>query len=163
MDAFHDQMDEYKRQMKKGAINKAYKGLMEYILELRTRLRNGHPDYFVSGSIYFGYMDMTYFSFYPKSLGRRKLKVAVVFLHETMRFEAWLAGSNKQVQAKYWNLFKESGWNKYRIVPDTKGIDAILEHTLADDPDFRDLSRLTGQIECETLKFIEDVEAFLSK
>jgi hypothetical protein len=43
-------------------------------------------------------MDMTNFSFIPKSFKQRNLKIAVVFIHEAFRFEAWLAGYNKQVQ-----------------------------------------------------------------
>jgi hypothetical protein len=163
MGSFQEYMNEYKKQMKKGVVNKAYKGLMEYILDLKTYLKNKYPDYFVSGSIYFGYMDMTYFSFYPGSLGQRKLKVAIVFIHESMRFEAWLAGYNKQVQSKYWRIFKESNWNKYRLVPTTKGADSILEHILVEDPDFSDLNTLTKQIEQETNTFIKDIESFLSK
>jgi len=163
MESFHEYINEYRKQIEKGAINKAYKGLMEYILTLRTYLKNKYPDYFVSGSIYFGYMDMTYFSFHPKSLGHKKLKIAIVFIHETMRFEAWLAGYNKQIQSKYWKMFKESTWNKYHIVSTTKGADSILEHILVANPDFRDLDKLTKQIERETMKFIRDIETFLSK
>ena len=162
MKPFHEYMNEYKKQMKKGDIIKAYKGLMEYIMYLRTYFKNKYPDYFVSGNIYYGYMDMTYFSFIPKSLKDRKLKIAIVFLHETIRFEAWLAGYNKQVQTKYWKLFKESGWNKYRFVSTTKGEDSILEHTLVDKPDFGDLDSLTIQIEKAILEFIKNIEGFLS-
>jgi hypothetical protein len=108
-------------------------------------------------------MDMTYFSFFPGSFKHRKLKIAVVFLHESFRFEVWLAGYNKQVQSKYWKLIKESGWNKYHLVPTTKGADSILESVLVDDPDFKDLDALTGQIEAATLKFIKDVDGFLSE
>jgi hypothetical protein len=68
-----------------------------------------------------------------------------------------------QVQSKYWKIFKESNWNKYHIVPTTKGADSILEHILVDNPDFRDLDKLTKQIEKGTLKFIGDVESFLPK
>ncbi len=163
MEAFHEYVGEYKKQLQKGAIKKAYRGLMEYILALRTHFRNKYPDYFVSGSLYYGYMDMTYFSFFPKSFEQRKLKVAIVFIHDTCRFEAWLAGANKQVQAKYWKLFRESGWNKYHVVPTTKGADSIIECVLADDPDFSDLDALTKQIEGTILKFIKDIESFLSK
>jgi hypothetical protein len=163
MEPFHEYINEYKKQMEKGCINKAYKGLMEYVLSLRTYFKNKYPDHFVSGSVYFGYMDMTYFSFYPGSIGDRELKIAIVLIHESMRFEVWLAGYNKQVQSKYWKMFKESSWNKYHIVPTTKGADSILEHTLVKDPDFRDLEKLTKQIEKGTMKFIEDVESFLSK
>jgi hypothetical protein len=162
MESFHEYISEYRKQLEKGAINKAYRGLMEYILDLRTLFKNKYPDYFVS-SIYYGYMDMTFFSFFPKSIKQRSLKIAIVFLHDSFRFEVWLAGINKQVQQKYWKLLKESDWNKYHIVPTTKGFDSIVEYILVDDPDFSDLDKLTKQIERETMTFIKDVEIFLSK
>jgi hypothetical protein len=163
MKQFHEYVNEYKKQMKKGDIIKAYSGLMQYIMDLRTFLQKKYPDYIVSGNIYQGYMDMTYFSFFPESLKRRKLKVGIVFIHETCRFEVWLFGYNKSVQTKYWKLIKDSNWNKYRIVPTTKGFDSIIEHNLVDNPDFSNLDGLTKQIESGTLQFIADVENFLSK
>jgi len=60
-------------------------------------------------------------------------------------------------------LFKESNWDKYHIVPTTKGVDSILEYILVENPDFSDLDNLTEQIEKGTLKFVKDVENFLSK
>ena len=161
MASFQQYMNEYRKQLEKGAIKAAYKGLMDYIMELRVHFKNKYPDYFISG-IYYGHMDMTYFSFIPKSLKRQKLKVAIVFIHCTLSFEVWLAGYNKQVQTKYWKLFKESNWNKYRIPSTTKGVDSILEYNLVDNPDFSNLDALTNQIESGTLKFIKDVESFLS-
>lgn len=163
MKPFHEYMNEYRKQMEKGDIKAAYKGLMEYMMELRLYFKNQYPDYFVSGNLYYGYMDMTYFSFIPKSLKSRKLKVAIVFIHDTCRFEVWLAGQNKQVQTKYWKLFKASDWNNYRIPSTTKGVDSIIEYILIDNPDFGDLDSLTKQIESGTLKFIRDAEDFLSK
>ena len=59
-------------------------------------------------------------------------------------------------------MFKESNWDLYPIVPTIKGADSILEHILVDHPDFRNLDQLSQQIERETLKFIKDVESFLS-
>lgn len=162
MGSFHEYMIEYRKQLQQGGIQQAYKGLMEYIMALRTHFKHKYPDYFVSGSIYYGYMDMTYFSCFPESLKQRQLKIAIVFLHEAFRFEVWLAGYNKPVQSKYWKLFKQSDWNMVHLVPTTQGADSILEHILVDNPDFRDLDVLTRQIERETLKFIEHVESFLS-
>jgi hypothetical protein len=106
---------------------------------------------------------MTYFSLFPKSLKRQKLKVAIVFLHEAFRFEVWLAGYNKQIQMKYWNLFKEGNWNRYHIPLTTKSVDSIIEDILVDNPDFSDLDDLTRKIEKGTLNFIMDIENFLSK
>ena len=163
MGSFHDSMIEYRKQLEKGAIQKAYQGLMEYIMHLRTYFQNKYPDYFVSSSIYYGYMDMTYFSFIPPSLKERKLKPAIVFVYDTFRFEIWLAASNKQIQSKYWELIKESGWDMYHLVRSIEGYDSIIEDVLVEEPDFSDLGSLTEQIEKGTLKFIKDVESFLSE
>ena len=108
-------------------------------------------------------MDMTYFSFFPESLKQRKLKTGIVFNYEAFRFEVWLFGYNKKIQKKYWDLIKQNNWNKYHIVSTLKGMDSILEHTLAENPDFGDLDALTKQIETETMKFITDIEKFLSQ
>jgi hypothetical protein len=156
-------MTEYRRQLEKGAIQKAYKGLMDYFMDLRTHFNKKYPDYSGSGNIYFGYMDMTYYALFPKSLKDRGLKIAIVFLHCQFRFEVWLSGINKQVQGKYWKLFKESGWTKYPIVSSLKGADSIVEGVLVEDPDFNDLDGLTKKIEGGTLKFIQEVEGFLSQ
>jgi len=162
MTSFHEYMNEYRKQMKKGALREAYRGLMEYMMELRLYFKRRYPDYFVSGSIYYGYMDMTYFSFTPEVLKRQKLKIAIVFIHDTCRFEVWLGGYNKQVQAKYWKLVKESDWHKYGVPSTTKGVDSIVEGTLVENPDFSDLDTLTKQIERSILRFIKDIEDFLS-
>ncbi|MDD4924472.1 MAG: hypothetical protein PHF74_06530 [Dehalococcoidales bacterium] len=163
MESITEYMNEYKKQMEKGHIQKAYQGLMSYIMALRAYFQDKYPGYYVSGNIYYGYMDMTYFSFSPKSLKERNLKVAIVFIHEAFRFEVWLSGYNRNVQKQYWQLFQENNWNKYRIVPQDKGVDSILEYTLDDNPDFGDTDKLTGKIEKTTLSFIKDIEDFLSK
>jgi hypothetical protein len=163
MKSLNDYMNEYKKQIQKGTIVEAFRGLMDYIMSLRTHFQKKYPDYIVSGSIYQGYMDMTYFSFFPESLKRNKLKIGIVFNYEKFGFEVWLFGYNKKIQEKYWKLIKESSWNKYRIPPTLKGVDSILEYDLVENPDFSNLDSLTKQIEKGSLDFIEDVESFLSK
>jgi hypothetical protein len=162
MESMPEYIKEYKKQLGRGVVQKAYQGLMKYIMDLRTHFSKNFPD-FAPGNVYYGYMDMTYFPISPKSLKSRKLKIAIVFVHATIKFEVWLAGYNKQIQTKYWNLVKESNWNKYRIPGAIKGVDSIVEYTLAENPDFIDLDGLTKQIEKGTLDFINDIEIFLSK
>jgi hypothetical protein len=99
METFNQSMIEYRKQLERGVIKEAYKGLMEFIMSLRTHFKNKYPDHVVSGSVYFGYMDMTYFTFSPISMKQRGLKVAIVFNHDAFRFEVWLAGNNKQLQS----------------------------------------------------------------
>ncbi len=161
MSSFKKSMIEYRKLLEDGVVQKAYRGLIDYLMWLRSYFANKYPDYSVSGSIYQGYMDMTYFSFFPESLKLRKLKVGIVFVYSTFRFEVWLFGYNKEIQAKYWKLFKESGWNKYRIPSTTKGVDSIIEGILLENPDFSNLDVLTKQIELGTMQFISDIEEFL--
>ena len=163
MGSFPESMNEYKKLLKKGDIQEAYQGLMQYFRDLRTYFKDKYPDYSVTGSIYYGYMDMTYFSLFPKSLKRRKLKIAIVFVYDTFRFEIWLSGSNRNVQTEYWNVLKESGWNKYNYASNPKREDFVIGHILIEDPDFSDLDALTEQIESGTLNFIRDVEGYLSQ
>ncbi|NLP09334.1 hypothetical protein GX408_02945 [bacterium] len=163
MESLQSLIQDYKKQMERGAVPKAYRGLMEYLMALRANLQKKHPDYSLSASLYQGYMDMTYFAFTPKSLQQKKLKIAIVFVHESCRFEAWLAAYNKPVQATYWKWFKESGWNPASLVPTIKGVDSILETILVDEPDFSDLNGLNKKIEQAALKWIKEVEAFLAK
>lgn len=154
---------EYRRQMAKGEIQQAYRGLLEFLMELKNHLAKKHIDYQVSGNIYQGFMDMSYFSFTPEPLKNRKLKIAVVLLHETVSFEVWLAGANKQIQEKYWKLFRKNGFEKYRIPADNKGIDSIVEFTLDENPDFYDLKNLIHSLESGILSFISDVSIFLEE
>ncbi|MDP1552101.1 MAG: hypothetical protein Q8M06_03705 [Methanobacteriaceae archaeon] len=161
MESLREQMFEYRKQLEKGHVQGAYRGLMSYIMDLRNYLKNKYPEYSVSG-IYQGYMDMTYFSFTPDSLKSLKLKIAVVFIYDTFKFEVWLAGFNKNVQKEYWELLKKGGLQKYYLPSDIKGIDSIVENVLVENPDFGDLDILTEEIEDGTTKFIGDVVEFLS-
>lgn len=163
MKPFPESMQIYRNQLEQGALQAAYRGLMAYMSDLRSHFQKTCPEYAVPGGIYPGTMDMTYFSVVPEALKQRKLKIAVVFLHQEFRFEVWLSGSNRQVQADYWKLLKERDWTPYRLVADPRKADSILEFTLVEDPDFGDLDGLTAQIERGTLKFIADMEGLLEE
>jgi len=160
--SFDEYIDEYREQLSKGRIDKAYRGLMGYISSLRSNLRDGHPDYSVSGNVQHGLMDYTYFYFTPNNFKQRELKVVIIFIHGSFSFEVWLSGYNKQVQKRYLEQFKGSEWGKYHIAPTTKGHDYIVRHVLIENPDFRNLDALTRQIEDGAIHFIEDIEGFLS-
>lgn len=162
MASFSESMQDYQQQLKRGLIQQAYRGLMEYMQGLKTFFRNRYPHAFVSGNLYQGVMDMTYFSFVPAALKSRDLKIAIVFVYDVFRFEAWLSGCNRPVQARYWEIIRESTWDQYPLVPDPLKADAILTHVLVEDPDFADPQALTARIEQGTLAFSHDIETFLS-
>jgi hypothetical protein len=155
-------MEELRRQLRKGTIQKAYRNLLDYIMNLRAHFGHEYPNYDVSGSVYHGYMDMTYFPIFTDFLRRSRLKIAIVFNYDEFRFEAWLSGNNKKVQQKYWDLFRANKWTKYHIAPTLRGADSIVECMLATDVDFDHLDALTARIEKSTAGFIADIEKYLS-
>lgn len=162
MPSIQEDMAELRRQLAKGSIQKAYGALISYMMGLRTHFADSYGDSAVSG-LYQGYMDMTYFAIFPPSLKGRDLKVAIVFNYGAFRFEAWLAARNRKVQRQYWELFRDSQWNEYRVVAPATGIDSIVECDLASDFDLGDPDTLTSRIETSAAAFIDDMERFLSQ
>lgn len=153
-------MGELRRQLKKGAIPKAYRALLGYMMGLRTHFTHKLGGSAVSG-LYQGFLDMTYFALFPPSLRSHDLKVAVVFNYDTFRVEAWLAARNRKIQRQYWELLKEGHWAGYRLVTPAEGIDSILECDLAGDFDISAPDDLTATIESRTAAFVADIEGFL--
>ena len=162
MHSIRKDMEEFRGQLGKGAIQEAYRGLLRYMLGLRTRFQNGYPDFGVSG-FYQGTMDMSYFALFPPALKDRHLKIAIVFKYDAFRFEAWLSGRNRQIQRQYWTLFRGSRWPEYRVVAPAKGIDSIVEVDLAEGLDLAAPDALTSRIEKTTIAFIADIERYLSE
>jgi hypothetical protein len=162
MHSASEDMNEFRRQLEKGTIQKAYGTLLSYMKRLRTSFKNNLAGSTVSG-LYQGYMDMTYFALFPSSLKHHNLKIAIVFNYEAFRFEGWLAAGNRKVQRQYWELFKDSQWPEYRVVTPAKGIDSIVECDLATDFDLDDPDALTASIEKATGAFIGDIESFLAE
>lgn len=105
---------------------------------------------------------MTYFALFPEDLKQRKLKIAIVLIHDKMKFEIWLSGINKQIQTKYWNILKSKDLNVYHLPDTLKGADSIIEYSLIINPDFNNPEALTKQIESGTMKFIDDIKKLLS-
>ena len=161
MPSLQKDMQELRRQLQSGSIQRAYRGLLRYMGDLRTHLKREYPTYSVSG-LYQGYFDMTYFALVPPSLAPRGLKIAIVFNYGAFRFEAWLAAANRQVQRRYWELLKDARWAAYRVVAPAAGVDSIIECDLADEFDLGDPDALTAAIEKKVAKFTKDVERVLS-
>jgi hypothetical protein len=162
MHSIRKDMEEFRRQLGKGSIQKAYGALLSYMMGLRTHFKNNLADSTVSG-LYQGYMDMTYFALFTPLLKRRNLKIAIVFNYDAFRFEAWLAASNRTIQRQYWEVFRDSQWPEYRVATPGKGIDSILECDLVADFNLDDPDTLTASIEDATVAFINDIEMSLAE
>lgn len=162
MGSINEYIMEYTAQLRKGQIQKAYNGIMTFMSELRSYLASRYPDY-TAGSLYFGHMDMTYFAFTPPDLKNKKLKIAVVYLHEKGVFEVWLAGNNRKIQAEYIASMSSANIGKYKLSQVIPGVDSIIESTLVEKPDFDHPEELKKQIEKKTMEFIKDITSILDE
>jgi hypothetical protein len=133
----------YKVQLEQGDMQKTYRFLLQYVMQLKAKCETHIEGDFSFGNISPGYMDYTYFPFYDTYLRERKLRVGVVLNHRDMRFELWLMGQNAAVQKDYWDRLKDSSWNVGRKEMPKY---SVLEAILVQNPNFQDLEKLTKDI-----------------
>ncbi len=159
MSSLQSAIREYKSLLRSSMLSRAYRGILGFMMSLRTQFSHDHPQW-VIGSLYQGMMDISFFSITTQQLQEKKLKIALVFHHPETRFELWLCGRNKQIQSKYLNLLAHVPLGKYHLsTPDT---DAILTSVILTSPDFDHPETLTSQIEKSTVDFIRDMQPFIS-
>ncbi len=139
----------------------SHQGLIGFMKSFRIHLMKQYIDDYYIGSIYYGDNNITYFPFTPKDLKKQKLKIAIVFNHQDLRFEVWLAGQNKQIQKQYWEIFKDSDWHKYHIPSTITDGFSIVDHILVVNPEFDNYDMLAEQIEAGALEFIKEIEYVL--
>ncbi len=158
MVTLNEQLIEYGRLIKETDIQEAYKGLIQFIKELRLYIKQKHPEYDVSANLYPGYMDLTFFSLTTELAKQKDLKYMIVFIHEKMQFQVWLSGRNREVMSTYHKKFKTYPVKEYTLTEDVTGMSAIIEAVLTENPDFDDLSELTKRIDTGVKVFIGDIE-----
>lgn len=134
----------YKEQLDKGDILIAYNQLVKFVMKLRVDYIKSLSTHYSFTGILHGYMDYTYFYYSNDFLKSKKLKLGLVLNHLEMRFEIWLLGNTITIQKHYWELLKESTWNKDRNEMPTY---AILEIIIENKPDFDNLPLLSQKIE----------------
>lgn len=144
---------DYTRALQVGEIQIAYRGILAFLGKLRTAFLRSHPDW-DAGSLYQGYLDMSYFSVSTEELKTHGLKVAVVYLHEQDRFEVWLSARNREVGRYYSAGLSHETAGMAGHFHDPHNPDAIIEVILAENPDFDEELLLQDSL-------LQGVEAFI--
>ena len=144
----------YKNQLVQGDIQLAYSTLMRYIAELKAKF----PQQYSTGNISFGYLDYTYFPFFNEYLRNHKLRFGIVLNHEKMQFELWLMGQNAPIQKEYWEILKNTGWNKdIKTMPKY----SVLEVCLEDEIDFKHKENMTETILDKSISLALEIQRFI--
>jgi len=160
MKTMNQLIEEYTCHLRQGEIQAAYKGILEFIGKLRADIIKKYPDYEI-GSLYQGYMDMSYFSLSTKLLKDKGLKIAMVYLHSKGAFEVWLSARNREIAKRYEYVLNSNISDNITVFHDDCNEDAIIEYTLTSTPDFDEQASLIEIIEKGIDKFIIAVNSNL--
>jgi len=134
---------------------------INYIKDLRNYFRKEYASDFIVRNLYQSIFDCSYFSFTTLGLKKQKLKFVIVLNHKLARVEICLSGQNKNIRKKYWEILKDSNWNKYQLVKSIDNSLSIIDHIILEKLDFDNTEKLTKQIEVESLKFINEIRDIL--
>jgi len=154
-------LSSYKKQSSQCEAPLDYHELIKYMKELRAFFIKEYDPYFKEGNVYQGSPDFSYFSLTTAELKKQKLKFVIILNHKLLSFSICLSGQNKSIRKKYWQMFKDSDWNKYHLVESIDDSLSIIDHTIVENPDFSNRRTLTEQIEAESLKFINELREIL--
>lgn len=138
-----------------------YHQLINYMKNLRAFFHKEYEASFKLGSIYKGNPNYSYFSLTTDKLKQQKLKFVIVLNHITLCFSICLSGQNKDVRKKYWEIFKNSDWNKYHLAESINKSLSIVDRVIVEKPNFKNKKKLTELIERESLKFINEIKSLL--
>ncbi len=143
--------------LKRGELQLAYKGILEFMGKLRADFIKKYPQFDVSG-IYQGYMDMSYFALSTKLFKDKGLKIAVVYLHDKGSFEVWLSARNREISKSLESLVGSIILDGFTVFHDDTNLDAVIECKLTASPDFDKQAELINIIELGVEKFVTAVQ-----
>ena len=143
--SLNDRISAYKKIFTSTEIQTTYKDLVGIVQKLRTQFKKNYKGEYAVANVLHGYIDYTYFYLQNNFLKSQKLKLAIVFSHQSARFELWLLGQTKKVQMHYWEKLQEIDWVNENEMPEY----SIFEIVLLSNPDFDDLNTLIKSILAE--------------
>lgn len=161
MKSLNSSLQKYQKLLQETELQVAYRELISFLTKLQVNFKIKYPEYEVSKGLYQGYLDLSFFTFTTNQLKAKQLKIAIVFLHDKMRFEAWLSGRNRVVMSTYHKKLSDYNLGEYILANDEKGMDSIIEGMIVTDPNFDNLEVLSTEIESNIIKFTNDIEYIL--
>ena len=148
----------YKSQMEIGDIQVAYEKLVKYVMTLKAHFEKYYSDKYSFGNVSPGYMDFTYFPFFDAFLRSERLRFGIVLNHSKMRFELWLMGQNAETQKTYWDLLKDTVWNRSQSVMPKY---SVFEAVLVEVPNFDDMDTLTSEIVSKANTLSDEITSYI--
>lgn len=143
----------YKKAFASGEIQKTYQSLVGVVQGLRTECHKVYKGKYSVANVLHGYIDFTYFYLQNDYLKERRLKLAIVFNHQEVRFELWLLGQTKDVQINFWEKLKGEKWVNEDSMPEW----SIFEIVMIASPDFDNTEQLSESIHSAFTKLSNEI------
>lgn len=119
-------LETYKSLLATTELQLGYQEFIKLFRFLRIELEKELPDFSFSGNIVENNMDFAYFQLTDTDLREKGLKIQVVFVHKSFRFEVWVSGYNRKTQCLYYNKLKNQPL-KYHLNDNPERVDYIFK------------------------------------
>ena len=153
-------IDHYCHAVREANLSRAYRGILSALLAFKSGWEAAHPEDSV-GSLYQGYLDMSFVAIAPAAFGARRLKISLVYLHADGRFTLWLTAGNRSIQAEVSNELAKKPLGAYSLTVLKPGVDAIISKDIPLPYFFDEPERLTAHLMDATEHFLFDMSVLL--
>ena len=154
-------IEDYCRAVADGRLPRAYRGILSALTLFQSAWKSMHPADTV-GALYQGYMDMSFVAFAPAALAEKRLKISLVFLHDSGTFSLWLAAGNRDIQKRVSEVLRPLPLGKYSLSTLEPGVDAIIAYDLPTPYTFDDPQSLNAALVKAAEAFTRDMISLMA-
>lgn len=154
-------VEEYAALVARGDIARAYRAILSTLSQFKSVWETSHPGDSV-GALYQGYLDMSFVSVLPGALAKERLKISLVFLHDSGTFTLWLVAGNRAIQKTVSESLRAVPLGPYQLSTLGPGVDAIIEQPLPKPYAFDAPDVLTTALVGAMERFTADMIALVS-
>lgn len=153
-------LETYKSLLATTELQLGYQEFIKLFRFLRIELEKELPDFSFSGNIVENNMDFAYFQLTDKDLREKGVKIQVVFVHKSFRFEVWVSGYNRKIQCSYYNKLKNQHL-KYYLNDNPERIDYIFKAEIENNIELHSGDIVISKIKPVVLEMITFVKNHL--
>lgn len=150
-------LETYRNLLATTELQLGYQEFIKLFRFLRIELEKELPDFSFSSNIVENNMDFAYFQLTDTDLREKGVKIQVVFVHKSFRFEVWASGYNRKTQCFYYNKLKNQPL-KYYLNDNPERIDYIFKAEIEKDIELHSGDIVISKIKPVVLEMITFVK-----
>lgn len=150
----------YSEAVAEGDLARAYRGILAALTQFKSAWEASHPED-TAGALYQGYMDMSFVAVLPAALAHKRLKISLVFLHDSGTFSLWLIAGNRAIQKSVSEALSRFPLGQYALTVLETGVDSIIALDLPKPYAFDEPDVLTANLVASAERFLADMIALI--